>query len=96
MDSCYSAEKEIGEKWGGGYSCRKRERWIGVERQNEKRGRERGGIMERKQESERETGERGQSVTALKGQKVVSEDRQRERKTQTQTAGRSPSNSHCT
>lgn len=95
MDSCYSAEKEIGEKWGG-YSCRKRERWIGLERQNEKRGRERGGIMERKQESERETGERGQSVTALKGQKVASEDRQRERKTQTQTAGRSPRDSHCT
>lgn len=81
---------------GGRYSCRKRERWIGVERQNEKRGRERGGIMERKQESERETGEGGQSVTALKGQKVASGDRQRERKTQTQTAGRSPSNSHCT
>lgn len=52
--------------------------------------------MERKQESERETGERGQSVTALKGQKVASEDRQRERKTQTQTAGRSPRDSHCT
>lgn len=65
-------------------SCRKKEG--GREGRVEKR--ERRYITERKQESDRETWrksgrERGQSLTALKGQKSSFRERQRERKKHT-------------
>lgn len=44
MDSCYSAEKEIGKKWeGGGREIQLQKEgamdWSGVKKQNEKRER---------------------------------------------------------